>query len=70
MTIKELITELLDCPMDAEVDVRTSNKDIDGRSYRYGKIAVDKEPVFDSMDGKRYISILFHNWEFEVKADE
>ena len=70
MTTKELITELLDCPMDAEIRVMTSNKDSDNRTHIYGKVAVDKEPIFNSLDGKRYVNILFHNWELEVNTDE
>ena len=70
MTTKELITRLLDLPMDAEVRVKTSNKDSDNRNHIYGNVDVDKSIVMDSSDGQHYISLLFYNYDFEVKNDE
>ena len=70
MQIKELITELLNCPMDAEVRMKTSNRDSLDRPHCYDVVTVDKEPIFDTTDNKKYICILFYNWELEeVKAD-
>lgn len=65
MTIKELITELLNCQMDAGVRTKTSNRDSLDRPHYYDVIAVDKEPKLDIADNKEYICILFHNWELE-----
>ena len=72
MTVRELINELLDCPMDAEVRLQTSNKDIDNRFHVYGKVALNKTPILDTLgsEHKHFINLTFHNWELEVKADE
>ena len=69
MTTKELITRLLDLPMDAEVRVKTSNKDSDNRNHIYGNVDVDKSIVMDSSDGQHYISLLFYNYDFEPKDE-
>lgn len=67
MTVKELITELLDCPMDAEVKLRTSNKDNDNRYHNYGKVGILKSPIYDAGNDKFFINLVFNNWELEDK---
>lgn len=69
MTIKELIKKLLDCPMDAETRLFTSNTDNDNRRHVYALDDVDINPIHDR-DGKLFINILFENWEFKEVQDD
>ena len=51
MTVKDLIIKLLDCPMDAEVRIKTSNKDKENCNHIYDKVEVDTEPIIDVLSG-------------------
>ena len=69
MTVKELITVLLDCNMDDEVELKTLNSDKEGRWHVYLLKGVDAYPVgtFDTVNNrytpKLAIRLLFDNYD-------
>jgi hypothetical protein len=65
MTIKQLIVRLLECDMDAEVTISTSNKDENGAKHTYEFVGVRSDTVFNVMNGKNEVALLFENWEFD-----
>ena len=65
MTVKELITQLLECNLDAKVELLTSNKDSNGRRHIYELSGIDYDPVFDSEERVDVHYLLFKDWRYE-----
>lgn len=71
MTVRELINKLLDCDMNAVIEMRTSNKDSKGRTHSYEFTGIDKDDEYSKWDDtkKMYIPLKFHNWEFDREGN-
>lgn len=65
MTVKKLITQLLECKLDANVELLTINKDSNGRRHIYELSGIDYNPVFDSEECVNVQYLLFKDWRYE-----
>lgn len=65
VTVKQLISMLLDCDLNSFVEVHTDNKDGEDRYHAYAFTGVDKKPTMDGLTGEMYTKIKFHNGDFE-----
>lgn len=65
MTVKELITELLNCDMKSKVELKTMNVDKDGITHLYDVHSIDKTTVYDQEQRIFITTILFKNYDFE-----
>ena len=65
VTVRQLITMLLDCNLDSYVEIHTDNKDGDDCYHAYEFAGVDKKPVMDGLTGELYTKIRFYNRDFE-----
>ena len=65
MTVKELITQLLECDMHAKVEIRTTNKDSDGKIHIYDLSGLEYQPVWDNEERVNVQFLLFKDWRYE-----
>ena len=65
MTVKELITRLLECDLNAKVGIKTSNKDLDGRKHIYEFSGIERQPTWDSQECEKVQYLMFKDWRYE-----
>lgn len=65
MTIKELITQLLECDLNARVEIITSNRDSDGRKHAYDFSGIERQPTWDSQECEKVQYLMFKDWRYE-----
>lgn len=65
MTVKELITALLDCNMEDDVSVKTMNRDKNGHQHLYYTLGVDSTRFYNSITQQHEVTLLFHNYDFD-----
>jgi len=65
MTVKELITQLLDCDLNAKVEILTSNTDSKGRKHVYEFSGIDHQPIWDSEECEKVQYLMFKDWRYE-----
>lgn len=65
MTVKELITRLLECDLNAKVGIITSNKDLDGKRYTYDFSGIERQPIWDSEECVKVQYLMFKDWRYE-----
>lgn len=70
MTVKELITQLLECDLDAKVEIITSNKDSKGRRHIYEFSGIDHKPVWDSQESENIQYLTFKDWRYESEEEK
>lgn len=68
MTVKELITELLNCDMKSKIELKTINVDKDGYPHLYDVHSIDKTVVYDQEQNTFITRILFKNYDFEKES--
>jgi len=70
MTVKELITRLLECDLNAKVGIKTSNKDLDGRKHIYEFSGIERQPTWDSQECEKVQYLMFKDWRYESEGKE
>ena len=70
MTVKELITQLLECDLNAKVELMTSNKDSNGRKHIYDLSGINYDPVFDSEERVHVQYLLFKDYRYESEDNK
>jgi len=65
MKVKELITALLECDMNYNVELKTINADKNGYPHLYNITGVDLTPIGTYASKELSIRLLFKNYDFE-----
>jgi len=65
MKVKELITALLECDMNHDVELKTINTDKYGRHHLYNLTSIDPTPIYTYASKDASIRLLFKNYDFE-----
>ncbi len=68
MTVKELMIQLLECDLNARVELKTSNKDLNGRKHVYDLSGIDHQPIWDSQECENVQYLIFKDWRYESEA--
>ena len=70
MTVKELITQLLECDLNAKIEIITSNKDLNGRRHVYAFSGIERQPIWDSQECEKVQYLMFKDWRYESEVEE
>ena len=70
MKVKELITALLECDMNCNVELKTINADKNGCPHLYNIIGVDPTPIGTYASKELSIQLLFKNYDFEKDQND
>lgn len=65
MKVRELITALLECDMNSDVALKTTNTDINGYLHNYTLTGIDPAPVYTFESKVASIHLLFKNYDFD-----